>query len=208
MKRPEQGLGLGFLAAVAAGMSVQAQTISIQAIQDPSGVTMSYAGSVSLTGWFSYQTQNHAGGAGRNASGDVNGLLFNSSTPSAIQIFVQASATPGATDLANPIPAADFSGNALGFGGIVVFGSPYAMLGVPLGYTSGSALAGSMKFPGATLADLTLAAGQAKTFALPGNTITITPAVVPEPSEWAAIGAGLCGGVALFRRLRPRANGS
>lgn len=205
------------LAVAAASLSAQAQTIAIQAVQDASGVTISYSGSVDLSGYFpisyfpninSTQVRTSSGvfsDLSLGASGDTSDTYqfsggFNAPLWSpAPNAAINGTSKTGdvlryrteVTD-ASPPPG----------GGTDYF--PYAFLSVPSGYSSGSALSGSATFPGQTLGSLGLAAGQTLTYNYPANTFTINASVsaVPEPSEWTALGAGMCGVVALVRRMR------
>jgi hypothetical protein len=209
MNQRIKSLGLALLAAAAAGVSTQAQNIGIQAVQDPTGVTVSYSGSVDLTGLTSWMGVTGYPGGALTRSGSLNGLVFNDgSTP--MDTYLDVSTVPNLYD--GGFSISNFTGSPFGFVGSE-FGIPaphtlYVIIGVPAGYTSGTAISGSIRLDGvSTLADLGLTAGGVTTFAMPGgNTFTVTASVVPEPSEWAAMGAGLCGAVALVRRLRQRAN--
>jgi len=158
---------------------------------------LSYTGSVDLTGW-TYQNDNgDFASIGTTAGGTrISKITFSDSV--SFDNYSIASATPGTTssqslgsDLSN------FSGSPFAFNS----NGSTAFLSVPYGYTSGT-ISGSIRFNGRDLASLGIPTGSSYSISLPGNTIT----VVPEPSEWAAMGAGLCGAVALVRRMRQRAN--
>jgi len=205
MNQRIKSLGLALLAAAAAGMSTQAQNIGIQAVQDPTGVTVSYSGSVDLTGWSYWGYTVGVQTVALTRSGSLNGISFNDVySTSAVDLYRVQSIAPNLYTAG--FYGSNFTGSPFAFVGME-FSLPalhtlYAVISVPAGYTSGTPISGSMRFNGQTLASLGIPTGSSYSISLPGNTIT----VVPEPSEWAAMGAGLCGAVALVRRLRQRAN--
>jgi hypothetical protein len=197
MNQRIKSLGLALLAAAAVGMSTQAQNISIRYVEDAGGVTLSYTGSVDLTGWTYDNDLGHFAAFGTGGRGSfINSITFSDSVSfDNYSIATDLLGNPVLNDLSQILSG--FSGNPFEYKG----NGSTAFLSVPHGYTSGT-ISGSMRFDGQTLASLGIPTGPSYSISLPGNTIT----VVPEPSEWAAMGAGLCGAVALVRRLRQRAN--
>ncbi len=200
---------LACIVAAASGASIQAQNlIAIQMVQDATGVTISYQGSFNTSGWLLYfQAGGNPGGATFSSASPfpVNGLIFNDGiTP--VDIYIHASSVLGLPG--SSVPSTGFSGQTFGFQGATfpfpAPDTPYVAIGLPNRYISGTTISGQLQFAAATLSDFNASVGDSQTLNLPGNnTITIT--AVPEPSEWAAIGAGLCGAAAVVRRLRPKA---
>ena len=213
MKTSAAGLGLAILATASLGMSARPQNISIQAIQDSTGVTLSYSGSVDLSGLTPWQRplSGERGGVGTLSGTPVfmNAVVFNDNGTTPVDTYLDQSTVLGVSD--GGFVGSNFTGNPFGFVGLK-FGVPapntlYVAIGVPVKYISGTALSGSIRLEGASLVDLGLTVGSVSSLSFPGgNTVTTSASVVPEPSEWAAMGAGLCGAVALVRRLRHRTN--
>jgi PEP-CTERM motif len=79
------------------------------------------------------------------------------------------------------------------------------VVGVPLGYTSGTPISSSLVYTGETIAGLTLIPGT-YTFTIPNDTITLEIAgasTTPEPSTWAMMLAGFAGlGFVGYRRAK------
>lgn len=199
------------IAVATVGMSVEAQILDVQVVQDLSGVSVSYHGSIDTTGltywfttvpgpgWLSFQ-------AGPPSA--LNALVFNDGATN-VDLFSAVSSVLGTSD-GGSIQSTGFAGSPFGFVGISE-GSPPVLsvvIGVPEGYASGTTISGQMQFAGSTLGNFSMIDGSFQTLNLPGgNTVTISASIapVPEPSEWAALGAGLCGVVAVVRRMRMKA---
>lgn len=147
---------------------------------DTTGVSFAGFGITSLpgeirpsTGWF----------LGYSPAGSTIDLTFPILTP-----------TPQPFGTSTSAFASSFSGDPFGL-------DELGRIGLPAGYSSGSALSGSISFTNTNFDDLGITAGSAPIiWALP-STDTITLSAVPEPSTYAAIAFGVLGiGLILKRR--------
>lgn len=211
MKLPSKTHLLACIAVATADMSVEAQILDVQIVQSPAGVAMSYHGSIDTTGltyWFT--TVPGPGGVSFQAGppSALNALVFNDGATN-VDLFSAASNLLGTPD-GGSIQATGFAGSPFGFVGISE-GSPPVLsvvIGVPVGYASGTTISGQMQFAGSTLGNFSMIDGSFQTLNLPGgNTVTISASIapVPEPSAWAVLGSGLCGVVAVVRRMLMKA---
>jgi hypothetical protein len=160
-------------------------------------VTLSYSGFINTTtpGFIST-----GGTLGTTSSIQPNsGLIQNNST---VALFVTGSSA-GAQNFGTggSATATSSSGSPI----YVSFAAP-SLLGLPVGYTSGSPITGSMTFAG-TIASLGLIDNQTYTFSWggggPGSSISFTVTSVPEPATMGILAIGsVLSGYGYRRRLK------
>ncbi len=195
-----------FLAVASFALSLTAPLmgiINITAVESPSGVTISFSGSLDLTGLT--KSTKAAFTNGYVASYSANGDIFIA--PPSAEPFAEADRYTGSITFYSgnfgintgvAVPPTSYSGTSI----IGIDPLTTSSILVPSGYTSGT-ISGSNYYEDMTLADLGFSpVPNTYTTSWAADSIVISTSTVPEPTTYAALAGVAVLGLAALRRRK------